>query len=310
MPVLIFRSGSDRTQWWLETFRERAPEIEVRLWNEPGDVSEVTHALVWDPEPGILAKMPNLKLIISLGAGVDHLFRDPGVPVQVPIARVVDVNLTARMTEYIVLYVLRHHRHVPIYEARQREALWQSEPQPAASERTVGIMGLGTLGRDAAEKLVPLGFRVTGWTRTPREMDGVESFHGEEGLAPFLASAEILVNLLPLTPRTENIVDAGLLAALPEGAFFINVGRGPHVVDQDLIAALDSGRLSGTVLDVFRQEPLPSDHPFWSHPKVTLTPHVASMSDPRTVIEQVIENVRRTERGEEPMNRVDPDQQY
>jgi glyoxylate/hydroxypyruvate reductase A len=171
-------------------------------------------------------------------------------------------------------------------------------------------MGLGTLGRDAAEKLVPLGFRVTGWTRTPREMDGVESFHGEEGLAPFLASAEILVNLLPLTPRTENIVDAGLLAALPEGAFFINVGRGPHVVDQDLIAALDSGRLSGTVLDVFRQEPLPSDHPFWSHPKVTLTPHVASMSDPRTVIEQVIENVRRTERGEEPMNRVDPDQQY
>lgn len=310
MPVLIFRSGSARTQWWLDTFRERAPEIEVRLWDEPGDKSEITHALVWEPDPGVLATMPNLKLIISLGAGVDHLFRDPDVPLDVPIARVVDVNLTARMTEYVVLYVLRHHRHVPLYEARQRESLWQSEPQPAAFDRTVGIMGMGTLGRDAAEKLVGLGFRVTGWTRTPRRMEGVESFHGEEGFAPFLAGSEILVNLLPLTPQTENIVDAKLLAALPEGAYFINVGRGPHVVDKDLIAALDSGHLSGAVLDVFRKEPLPADDPYWRHPKVTLTPHVASMSDPRTVIEQVIDNVRRTERGEEPLNRVDPQQQY
>lgn len=310
MPVLIFRSGSDRTQWWLETFRERAPDIEVRLWNEPGEKSEITHALVWEPEPGALARMPNLKLVISLGAGVDHLFLDPDLPLQVPMARVVDVSLTARMTEYVVLYVLRHHRHVSLYEARQRGGVWQGEPQPAASDRTVGIMGLGTLGRDAAEKLVALGFKVTGWTRTKRTMDGVEGFHGPDGLAAFLGGAEILVNLLPLTPQTENIVDADLLGVLPEGAFFVNVGRGAHVVDADLLAALDSGRLSGAVLDVFRLEPLPAEHPFWRHPKVTLTPHVASMSDPRTVIEQVIENVRRTDRGEAPLNRVDPEQQY
>jgi glyoxylate/hydroxypyruvate reductase A len=310
MPVLIFRSGSIRTQWGFDIFRQHGPEIEMRLWNEPGDKSEITHALVWDPEPGVLASMPNLKLIISPGAGVDHLFRDPDLPLHVPIARVVDANLTARMTEYIVLYVLRHHRNVPIYEARQRKGIWQSEIQPAASERTVAIMGLGNLGRDAAEKLADLGFRVTGWTRTPRQLEGVESFYGEDGLAPFLKSADILVNLLPLTPQTENIIDAKLLASLPEGAFFINAGRGSQVVDADLIAALDSGRLSGVVLDAFRKEPLPNDHPFWRHLKVTLTPHVASMSDPHRTIEQVIDNVRRTERGEEPMNRVDPEQQY
>lgn len=310
MPVLIFRSGSPKTQWGFDIFRRHAPEIEMRLWTEPGDKSEITHALVWDPEPGVLASMPNLKLIISLGAGVDHLFRDPSLPLQVPIARIVDANLTARMTEYIVLYVLRHHRNAPIYEVRQRERLWQTETQPAASERTVGIMGLGTLGRDAAEKLVGLGFRVAGWTRTPRQMEGIESFYGEDGLAPFLNSTDILINLLPLTPQTENIVGADLLARLPEGAFFINAGRGHQVVDADLIAALDSGHLSGAVLDVFRKEPLPKDHPFWRHPKITVTPHAASMSDPHTTIVQVIDNVRRTERGEAPLNRVDPQQQY
>lgn len=310
MTALIFRSGSDRTDWWRSQFREKAPDIEVRLWEEPGDVADIEYALVWNPEPGTLGRFPNLKAIFSLGAGVDHLFVDPDLPPGVPITRVVDDSLTARMTEFVTLYALRFHRQFPRYAAQQREALWRKIHHPTIAECTVGIMGMGVLGQDAAERLRLVGFAVAGWSRTEKDLDGISCFHGAGGLAPFLARTDILVCLLPLTPLTDGILDATVLAGLPEGAHLINVARGQHLIDADLIAALDSGHIAGALLDVFRGEPLTAEHPFWRHPKVSVTPHMASLSDPRTVIEQVIDNLRRGQAGRPLLYQVDPARGY
>jgi glyoxylate/hydroxypyruvate reductase A len=310
VTTLIFRSGSDRTEWWRSQFREKAPDVEIRLWEEPGDVEDIEYALVWNPEPGILKGFPNLKAIFSLGAGVDHLFVDPDLPTEVAITRVVDDSLTERMSEFITLYALRFHRRFERYDEQQREALWRKLPHPGIASRTVGIMGMGVLGQDAAEKLRHVGFDVAGWSRTERSLKGIACFHGPGGLAPFLAGTDILVCLLPLTPLTEGILDATVLAGLPEGAHLINVARGEHVIDADLIAALDSGHIAGALLDVFRGEPLAEEHPFWRHPKITLTPHMASLSDPRTVIEQVVENLRRGQDGRPLLYQVDPERGY
>lgn len=302
--VLMFKSGSSRTPWWLEEFGRQAPDLKIRVWPEVGRKEDIEFAFVWAPEPGDLKTYPNLKAIFSMGAGVDHLFKDPGLP-DLPITRVVDVNMTRRMTEFIVLHVLRHHRQQPAYEAQQRERVWAELKQPAADQRTVGILGMGTLGADAAKKLAGLGFRVTGWSRTQKKIPKVKSFHGAKQLPKFLGQTEILVCLLPLTTETENILNKETFALLPKGASFVNAGRGEQVVDADLLAALDSGHMSHATLDVFRKEPLPADHPYWSNPKVTVTPHVASYTDPRTVVSQVVENMRLARAGQPLLNTVD-----
>jgi len=302
--ALLFKSGSTRTQWWLEEFKTQAPDLEVRVWPEVGNTAEIDFALVWLPEPGELKRYPNLKAIFSLGAGVDHLFRDPDLP-KLPVTRVVDVNLTRRMTEYVVLQVLRHHRQSPAYEEQQRRSQWQELKQPAADQRTVGIMGLGVLGADSGEKLVNLGFNVIGWSRTKKQVAKIKSYAGTAELDAFLGQSEILVCLLPLTRDTEDILNARTFAKLPRGASLVNVARGAHVVESDLIAALDSEQLSHATLDVFRKEPLPPESPFWLHPKVTVTPHCASYTDPRTVISQVVENMRRARAGEPLLHTVD-----
>jgi glyoxylate/hydroxypyruvate reductase len=302
--ALLFKSGSTRTQWWIEEFKRQAPDLEVRIWPEVGNPAEIDFALVWLPEPGELKRYSNLKAIFSLGAGVDHLFRDPELP-KLPITRVVDINLTRRMTEYVVLQVLRHHRQAPAYEEQQRRSLWQELKQPAADQRMVGIMGLGVLGADCGKKLVNLGFNVIGWSRTKKRVPKIKSYAGAAELDAFLGKSEILVCLLPLTQDTENILNARTFAKLPRGASLVNVARGAHVVESDLISALDSGQLSHATLDVFRKEPLPSDSPFWLHPNVTVTPHCASYTDPRTVISQVVENMRRARAGEPLLHAVD-----
>ena len=308
--ALLFRTSSDRTEWWLEEFKARIPELEIRVWPDLGNTDDIEFALVWDLPHGQLRRLHNLRLIISLGAGVDHLFADPNLPRNMPIARVGDWNLTQRMTEYVLLHVLRYHRQLPTYESQQREARWTELLQPAAADRRVGIMGFGVLGGDVGQKLLSLGFDVAAWSRRPKSIDNVESFHGPDGLSPFLDATEILVCLLPITPQTAGIIDARTLAALPQGACIINVARGEHVVEEDLLAALDSGHIAGATLDVFHEEPLPPEHPFWHHPRVTVTPHAASFSDPRSVLTQVIENLRRVWAGEPPLYRVDIDQGY
>lgn len=304
--ALLFSSDVDPPDWWGAEIKKAIPDIEFRVWPEMGDIGEIEYALVWRPEPGLLARLPNLKAIFSLGAGVDHLFSDPDLPKTVPITRVVDINLTARMSEYVLLHVLRYHRQHDAYAASQAAGLWEERHQPGSQDRRIGILGQGVLGSDAARHLAALGFQVAGYSRTSKTIERIESFHGADGLTPLANRSDILINMLPLTPALEGVLNADLFAALPEGAVVINVGRGAHLVENDLLAALDSGHLGGATLDVFRAEPLPEAHPFWTHPKITVTPHIASVADPRTVVQQVAENIRRDRAGEPLIDVVDP----
>ncbi len=310
MTLLIIAPG-ERPEWWRREFARIAPDLEVHCWPDVGDPAGIRYALAWKPPAGELSKLPNLKLILSMGAGADHLFADPGLP-QVPVTRVVDPYLTAGISEYVLLHVLRYHRNQPVFEAQQREHVWDDRARELrqADERRVGVMGLGVLGRDAVEKLAALGFDVAGWSRTEKDIPGIACFHGPDGLAPFLERTEILVCLLPMTAATADILNRNTLARLPQGAYLINAARGGHVVEADLTDALASGQLTHATLDVFREEPLPADHPFWDHPRITITPHNASITDPRSVVRQVAENIRRIDAGEPLLHPVDRDAGY
>ncbi len=308
---LLFVSNSDSKSAWKRRLEALDPSIEVRLWPDPGSLDGIEAALVWKPPAGLLATLPRLRLVLSLGMGVDHVFADPALPKGVPVVRLVDPDLVNRMSEYCALAVLRYHRNADAYDAFQRARQWKALPnEPAGASRGVGILGLGEIGRDLAAKLAPFGFRLAGWSRTPKLVPGVESYHGAEGFKPFLARSEIAVCLLPLTPETEGILNAAAFAALPKGAIVVNAARGGHVVDADLLAALDSGHVAAAQLDVFRQEPLPPEHPFWAHPKVRITPHNAGLTNPETAAAQIVENLRRLRAGERLLNVVDPARGY
>lgn len=310
MPVLLFKSDLDPPGPWIETLGALMPTLDVRVWPQLGEPTDIEYALVWKSPGQALLKLPNLKLIFSLGAGVDHLLNENGLPTRVPLVRIADPALTEGMSEYVLYHVLRYHRRMAQYERQQRERCWQPLPQVRPSQRRIGIMGLGVLGEDAGHKLAALGFAVAGWSRSRKTIAGVESFHGHTQLRPFLNRTEILVCLLPLTRQTEAIIDRHALAALPPGAFVINVARGGHLVENDLLAALDSGHIAAATLDVCRTEPLPDDHPFWRHPKVTLTPHIASLTNPYTAAAHVVANIRRFERGEPLVGVVDRERGY
>jgi glyoxylate/hydroxypyruvate reductase A len=249
----------------------------------------------------LLTTLPNLRAIFSLGAGVDHLFADPSLP-DVPIVRIIDPDLTMRMTEYVALHVLLHHRRFKEYDKQQRERVWRELGDPAAKEVRVGLLGLGVLGRAAAAVLKLLGFQLNGWSRTQRVVPGVTSFAGEAGLQPFLARTDVLVALLPLTEATRGFINYELLRGLARdgplgGPSLINAGRGGSQVEADILRALDDGTLACASLDVFQTEPLPADNPLWSHPKVFVTPHNAAQSDPRALTHYVLAQIERLERG-------------
>jgi len=290
---------------WLGALRAVLPGDRVLAWPEIGDPALIEVALVARPPAGALAQFPRLKLIQSLWMGVDGLLADSTLPRHVPLARLVDPGMVAAMGETVLARVLDWHRHHYRYRAQQAEESWRPLPQFMAADRTVGLLGLGELGRQVAARLLPLGFRVCGWSRRPRALAGVECFSGTAGLDALLATSGALVCLLPLTAETRGILNARNLARLPEGACVINVARGGHAVDCDLLGALDSGRLAHAYLDVFQTEPLPAGDPYWSHPRVTLTPHVAALTEPRTAVARVAENIERVRRGEPPLDRVD-----
>jgi len=296
--ALIFHSKIKRDDWWRQVLGKELPDMEVRFYPDIGDPDDIEYALCFAMPDGVLASFKNLKGIFSVGAGVDHFFSDPAFPAHIPFARVVDDQLTARMSEYVLQHVLNHHRYQIDYDLQQAENVWKERFPPAPSSRKVGILGLGALGQGAAERLTYLGFDVAGWSRTAKDIDGVECFHGADQLDAFLARTEILVCLLPLTDETRGIINKELLQKLPEGAAIINPGRGPHVVPADLLAALDSGHISGATLDVFIKEPLPEDDPLWSHPRIRITPHVASVATPERVAALAAANIRRIEKGE------------
>lgn len=276
--AILFKSTPASTARWRPFLTAAWP---ARDLPDIGDRAAIDYALVWHPEPGLLASLSNLRLIVSLGAGVDHILHDPALP-DVPILRLVDPHMTDAMSEYVVLQVLRLHRQDPLYRAQQTAADWREHAQKNAAARPVGILGFGQLGQDAARKLAALGFDVAGWSRSRRAVPDVVTYAGADGLDALLVRSEILVSLLPMTPETEDILDARLFARLPRGAAVVNAGRGRHLVEADLLAALDSGQLSAAVLDVFREEPLPPAHPFWHHPRIVVTPHVAAETHPPT----------------------------
>ncbi len=314
MSLLLAVSGWDPTSW-VARLRELLPGREIVTPEALGERTQIRYGLSWRHRPGAFADLPHLAAIFSLGAGVDHVLADPFLP-DVPIVRVVDPDLTARMSEWAVLQVLLHHRQFRRYDRQQRERLWaEDEAQPAAREVRVGILGLGELGRDAARKLQTIGFEIAGWSRTLKAIAGLSCFHGRDGLHALLARTDILVSLLPLTPETRGLLDAKLFAKLARdgklgGPFLINAGRGGSQLEADIVAALDTGVLKGASLDVFETEPLPTDSPLWGHPNVFVSPHNSAISSPDAVARYIAEQILAHEGGAPLRNVVDRQRGY
>lgn len=313
MTILLAITGWEPNAW-LDRFRALVGEREVRLIPDIGNPADIQYVCAWRPPAGLLASLPNLRAVFSLGAGVDHLLSDNTLP-QVPIVRIVDDDLTRRMTEYVVLHTLLHQRRFKHYHANQRARIWRDEPDPAASEVRVGIMGMGVLGQAAAAALRPLGFQLAGWSRTQKNVIGLAAYSGSNGLDPFLARTDILVCLMPLTEDTRGILKYSLFQRLARdgalgGPVLINAGRGALQVEDDILRALDDDTLVGASLDVFQQEPLPKGSAFWTHPKVFVTPHNAAQSNPRALADYVLKQIVRLERGLPLENVVDRTRGY
>lgn len=313
MSLLLVINGAGEN-WGPEPWRRRfAERLAGRRIASGADAlaspEAFRYAAVWKPEPGLLARFPGLEAIFNLGAGVDALLKDSTLP-NVPLVRVVNEDLTKRMTEYVVLHCLMHHRRQRMLDMAQASREWAAKDQWAASGVRVGILGLGELGRDAAEVLVRIGFKVAGWSRTRKAVAGVETFAGDAGLAPFLARTDILVVLVPLTPETAGMLNRRLFEGLAKDGILgapvlINAGRGGLQVEADILACLDNGTLGAATLDVFHTEPLPVESPFWRHPKVTVTPHNAADSDPDAISDYVVAQIKRHEDGKPLQNVVD-----
>ncbi|MEO1223969.1 MAG: glyoxylate/hydroxypyruvate reductase A [Pseudomonadota bacterium] len=301
----LFVSNTDSAEDWSRALSDIRPDIKTQIYPNIADPSAIDYALVWRPPAGLLASLPNLKLIFSVGAGVDGLIEDPTLPAGVPVVRMVDQGLTEGMTEYVVWQVMNRHRRAALYRQDQQARRWRPRHLKLARNRSVGVLGLGEIGRDAARMLSALRFQVLGWSRTPKSIAGIDCHHGGEGLKAVARKAEILVCLLPLTDETAGILNRDLFALMPRGAYLINAARGGHLVEADLLAALEGGALIGASLDVFREEPLPQDHPFWSHPDITMTPHDASLTSPASGVRSIAEAMACHEAGRPVPNVVD-----
>ncbi|WP_439364080.1 2-hydroxyacid dehydrogenase [Bradyrhizobium sp. DASA03005] len=295
--TVLYKANMVRGAEWARFFAERAPDIPFRLWPDIGDPANVRYLVAWVPPDAIATTFPNLELVFSVGAGVDQ-FDITKLPPHVPLVRMMEPGITDRMVEYACMSVLALHRDLVQFIAQQRDQVWRELPATYTSERRIGVMGLGQLGQAVLERLKTFGFPLSGWNRSPREIEGVTCYAGADSLPDFLGQSDILVCLLPLTSETRGILNAKLFVRLPRGARLLNVGRGGHLVEADLIAALDSGALSAAVLDVAEPEPLPAGHPFWSHPRILLTPHIASTTKPETAVGYVLDTIARHRRGE------------
>lgn len=308
--ALLFMSEADPADAWRDALLAEMPDLDFRVWpDHVGDPGDIDIVLVWNPPPGELAKYQNLEAILSLGAGVDMMIADATLPDR-PLARMIDPSMTSTMADYVLTAVLRHHRQFDLFEREQRAGRWTFALPKRAQDRTVGILGLGVLGQAAACTLRDHGFSIRGWSRSRKNVDGVKSFHGQDQLMDFLADADILVCLLPLTPDTRGILNASTFAALPKGACLINAARGSHLVESDLLDAFERGQLSAATLDVFETEPLPEASPLWRHEKILITPHIASYCVPETAAKGIIENIRRARAGQPLRHQVDRHQGY
>jgi glyoxylate/hydroxypyruvate reductase A len=314
VSVLIAITGWDPKPWRAR-MEALLPSHEIVMLDEPFDRASVRYALSWRHPPGALKDLPNLRVILSLGAGVDHLFADPALPDK-PIVRVVDPDLTNRMSEWVVMHALVHLRQLRRYERQQSERVWaDDDQQPKASDIQIGVLGLGVMGKDAVAKLKALGFKVAGWSASPKTLPDVICLSGADGLKRMLAQTDMLVVLLPLTEATRGIINASLLSQLKRdsplgGPILINAGRGGLQVEADILAALDSAALKGASLDVFEGEPLPRDSRLWSHPAVYVSPHNAAISSPKAIAALVARQIEAHERGEPLAHVVDRSRGY
>lgn len=310
MNIVLHMPSAERLEWWTTELSQLLPEHNILPHCNVQALTDVDIAVVWRPPSGWLASLPNLQLTVSIGAGIDHIVQDPSYPEAVPVVKTTGPEMIQRMREYIILHVLRFHRQLPLLQAQQAQQRWKSLTTPVASQRQVGIMGMGGMGQAAARSLAQLGFNVRCWSRSPKVITGVQSFSGDEQLTAFANGTDILVCLLPLTNDTQGILAEALFSSLQHGACLINAARGQHLVDQDLLNALETGQLSNATLDVFHVEPLPEEHAFWSHPQILVTPHIASLIDPSSGGRIIAENIKRFARGEVPNDMTASSQGY
>ena len=312
MACVALLSAVVDMEYLVPAFRAQCPGIDLRLGADLGPQGDIEAAVCWFPPHGALARMPKLQLVQSLAAGVDHITADPALPRHLPLCRIVDPEMAAGMKAYVCWAVIEQQRGMRCHVDDARAGRWQEQPLRAPGRHRVGIAGLGTLGLACAEALVTIGYAVRGWSRTPKAAlpQGVTGFHGDAQRGDFLAGCDTLVCLLPLTPETQGFLDARAFACLPKGAHVINVGRGAHLVEADLLAALASGQLAFATLDAFTQEPLPPEHPFWRDPRILVTPHVATRTDATVIARQTLQSLAALKRGERPLNTVDLDLGY
>ncbi|TWI31546.1 2-hydroxyacid dehydrogenase [Paracoccus sulfuroxidans] len=302
--LLIIATGENAEEWRSELVKA-APTLDIHVLGEEFDPATIAWALVWRPPVGYLASLPNLEAIFSMAAGVDHIFADDQLPQGIPVVKLVHEATRQQHRDYVLHAVIHHHRDMMLFAERQPQKVWKFVRPAMNAQRSIGLMGAGPLGIFAAEALVSLGYQVRVWSRSPKSIDGAQSFHGTDQLHDFAAGTDILVSMLPKTPETIGILDAALFAALPEGAAVVNIGRGDHLDEGALLAALNSGHLSGATLDVLAQEPPAEDHPFWTHSKVRLTPHIASEPNPWVTAMAVLGNIDRMQQGLAPEPRAD-----
>lgn len=304
MTLLYWAPDDTRAHRWAELFAEHAPELGFTPPAELTDARDVRYLLAWQPPADIVARFPNLEVVFATSAGVDQ-FDLTRIPETIPVVRMHDPQIERGVVEYALFAVLYLHRDIDRYRIQQHAHRWQPLPPVPAARRRVGILGLGRLGTAIAQRLTALGFAVSGWSRSQHRLDGVDCYHGDEGLTRMLEATDILLCMLPLTPATRGLLDATLFERLPRGAALINMGRGAHLVEADLLAALDREQLRAAVIDVLDAEPPPSDHAFWGDERILLTPHVAALTDPDTAFDVLLANLRRHQRGEPMHGTVD-----
>lgn len=307
--ALLYKADPVRGEQWKRLFAEHAPDIEWRAWPDIGDPKDIRYLAAWQAPDDLETLLPNLEVLFALSAGVDQLDLDR-LPMSLPVVRLLDPGITQGMCEYASFAVLSLHRDMLRYRQQQITRCWQAHLLKPAAQRRVGVMGLGMQAKQILATLQTFGFALSGWARSEHRIAGVDCFAGDEQLPAFLGQCDIVICVLPLTEQTKGILNRQLFHHLPKGAALVNMGRGGHLIEEDLLEALASGQLSAAVLDVLQQEPAPPEHPFWQHPQILLTPHIAAMTQPESAFGVLLDNIRRHQRGESMLGQIDRQRRY